>query len=150
MEILPVKSMSLQTILICVRSLSEYYQVAHWTCKNSTFFADHLLFERLYGEASSAIDSIAEKMIGVGDGADKLSLPVILKGIYEKTKSLPYLASENKVYCEAALAMENELQDYCAKYDSEANSVGCKNMVADLADKSQNRIYLLKQRLSSK
>lgn len=142
--------MKLYQILFCLRSLSMYYQSAHWQCKNTVFYGDHLLFERLYGSAEGKVDTVAEKLIGVNEGADKVSAPFMIKGVYEKIKSLPFNASENSIYFKSVLKLEEELQDACKQYDAaQENSLGARNLVADIADEGQGRIYLVKQRINS-
>lgn len=152
MEMLvPKPQITLVNFLNCLRSLEMYYEVIHWTCKNSMFYGDHLLAERLSSEAGKNIDAIAEKIVGTGMGIDKINLPSILKAVYEKVKSLPYSQDENSKYFESALSLEQELLSYCEMYDKDpSSSVGCRNLIGDIADLAQGRIYLLRQRLSKK
>lgn len=138
----------LQEILTCSKALQDYYQMAHWQSKNTVFYQDHLLFERLYGSAGACIDGLAEKMLGLGEPSSNLDITVIYKKTFEKLKGLPVSCKENSQYFEAALKMEQSLIDYCTKCDAETSSIGVKNMVGGIADVAEGRVYLLKQRLN--
>lgn len=133
-------------LLAHLRSLSLYYQTAHWSVKTSLFYQDHLLFERLYKDID--LDAIAEKAVGLTD-CDAVHLPVNLKKVYEKIKALPQKPSDNSDFFKAALQLEQELIALCEAFESaDGVSLGLKNLLADLADNSENRTYLIKQRLS--
>lgn len=136
-------------LLAKMRVLSMYYQTGHWQVKNAVFYSDHLLLERLYGEASSRIDQIAEKGIGVTGDRATVNLKNHLMAVVSAAANLPTEAVENNVYFQNALGLEQELQSFCkVMNDKPELSVGCKNMLGDIADESESRIYLLKQRLS--
>lgn len=136
-------------LLAKMRVLSMYYQTGHWQVKNAVFYSDHLLLERLYGEASSRMDQIAEKGIGVTGDRSVVNLKNHLAAVMSAAANLPTEAAENSVYFQHALALEQELQSFCKVAESsEQASMGCRNMLGDIADESEARIYLLKQRLS--
>ena len=138
-----------QELISKLHALSMYYQTAHWQCKNSVYYADHLLFDRLYDEASERIDQVAEKAIGITGNVAIVNLPEILKKTYNEIKSLTYAASENVKFFEDALQMEEALLMFCTSQE-EGKSVGVRNMLGDIADESESRVYLLKQRLAQK
>lgn len=141
----------LQDVLVYLKALTEYYKTAHWQCKGQSFYEDHLLLDRLSSEASVSIDTVAEKMLGIGVNPESLNLPEILKKQYEIVKGLPYNSPEGLDYFQAATMCENKLLEICKTIDSSSqSSVGVKNLVAQIADDTEGRIYLLKQRLNSK
>lgn len=135
-------------LLAHLRSLSLYYQTAHWSVKTSLFYQDHLLLERLYGEVGGEIDAVAEKAVGLTD-CDAVHLPISLKKVYEKVKNLPQKPTDNSDFFKSALQLEQELITLCTTSESmEGVSLGLKNMLADLADNAEGRVYLIKQRLN--
>ena len=90
-------------------------------------------------------------MLGIGVNPEPLNLPEILKKQYEIVKGLPYNSPEGLAYFQAATMCENKLLEICKTIDSSSqSSVGVKNLVAQIADDTEGRIYLLKQRLNSK
>ena len=141
----------LQDLLACLKAKQDYYKTGHWQVKNTIYYADHLLLDRLSTESGAKIDQVAEKIIGITGNPALLNLPDILKKQYEYIKDLPYNAPENTVIFQSALQLETKLLELCKTIDaSPETSVGVRNMVGDIADESEGRIYLLKQRLSKK
>lgn len=139
----------LQDILVNVIALRDYYHTAHVCAKNSVYYSDHLLLQRLYEETDGYVDGIKEKMLGIGMGDESVHLPTLYKKVFERIKDLPYAAKENAVYFTAALSLEETLKTLCAAVDkAEGTSVGVRNFVGDIADKSEGRCYLIKQRLA--
>lgn len=139
-----------QKLLAHLRAMALYDQTAHWTVKNSVFMGDHLLFERLYNEVNAEIDGLAEKAVGL-TGGDSVNLPMSLKMIYEKVKSLPNNCPENGDCFKASLALEQEFISLCSMGDKLPDAtLGFRNLMADLADRSEGRCYLIKQRVSTK
>ena len=138
-----------QELLSYLKSLELYYKTAHWQVKNPIYYSDHLLLDRLSDESGKRIDEVAEKAIGVTGSVASVNLPEILKKVYGCIKDCPYESNENSKYFEAALHLEEKLQQLCKQFDqAPETSVGVKNMLGDIADESEGRIYLLKQRLS--
>lgn len=136
-------------LLAKLRTLSLYYQTAHWQVKNAVFYSDHLLFDRLYNEASSRIDQVAEKGIGVTGDRAVVNLKQHLMLVSHLAEFLPTESLENNVYFQTALKLELDIQDFCTLWENKVEIVlGCKNMLGDIADESEARVYLLKQRLS--
>jgi DNA-binding ferritin-like protein len=134
-------------LLAQLRAMTLYNQTAHWTVKNTVFMADHMLFERLYNEVNAEIDIVAEKAIGL-TGGDTVNLPMSLKMIYEKVKTLPSNCPENVDCFKASLSLEQEFISLCSMADKLPDaSLGFRNLVADLADRSEGRCYLIKQRI---
>jgi DNA-binding ferritin-like protein len=136
-----------EELLAKLYALELYYKTGHWQVKNSIFYADHLLLDRLSEEAGSKIDSVAEKAIGLTGNVSVVNLPKILTKTQQLISMLPYENSENAKYFEAGLQLEQQLQECIKKYEPSA-SIGLKNLFGDLADESESRIYLLKQRLA--
>lgn len=56
----------LGVLLGWLRALGIIHQAHHWQTLGTTFYADHLLFERLYGAVQEETDTLAEKAVGVG------------------------------------------------------------------------------------
>lgn len=136
-----------EELLAKLYSLELYYKTAHWQVKNTVYYGDHLLLDRLSEEAGERIDQVAEKAIGITGNSSVVNLPMILKKIYEYVSKLSYENAENSKYFEEGLKLEQILQECVNKYEPSA-SIGVKNMLGDIADESEARVYLLKQRLN--
>ena len=137
-------------IFCTLKALSEYYKTGHWQVKNTIYYSDHLLLDRLAEESQEQLDAIAEKIVGTTGNSSILNLNDVLKKQYELIKNLPYTPNENTAFFEAGLSLEQRVLELCASVDSSPEtSVGIKNMIGDIADESEARVYLLKQRLST-
>jgi DNA-binding ferritin-like protein len=137
-------------LLSSVRALSWGYQQAHWISKNALFYQDHLLFERLYEGVDSEADLIAEKVMGITKDGANIGLLEVIKRAHKMLSSFPQNAKENSEMFKFMLAIEKEFVVYCTRCEADkTNSLGFKNLVADLADRSEGRMYLLQQRLIS-
>jgi DNA-binding ferritin-like protein len=138
----------LQDLLVLHIAIRDYLHTAHVSVKGSVFYTDHELLSRLYTGADAEVDGLMEKMVGIGMGVQSIHLPTVLKKVYEKVSKLPYDAPTNEVYFQVACSLEESLRQACEALDKDPNtSVGVRNMIGDLADKSENRCYLIKQRL---
>lgn len=138
----------LQDLLVLHIAIRDYLHTAHVSVKGSVFYADHELLSRLYSAVDAEVDGLMEKMVGIGMGLQSIHLPSVLKKVYEKVSKLPYDAQSNDIYFQAAYSLEETLKQVCEAMDKDPNtSVGVRNMIGDLADKSEGRCYLIKQRL---
>lgn len=136
-------------LLACHRALFLVYQQIHWASKNTISFQDHLLAERLYTLVNENIDPIAEKAVGVTKSIDPIDLNENIKLIFEKIKKAPKKTKENGDLFSFALTLENEVIEYCTEYEkSDKITLGFKNLLADLSDQCEGRMYLLQQRLN--
>ena len=141
----------LQSLFVLLKATSEYYKTGHWQSKNTVYYADHQLLDRLYSESYSRLDQIAEKIIGTSGNLAALNLNEIIKKEYEIVKSLPYTPEENTIFFQTGLGLEQKILELCKVIDSAPEStVGIRNMIGDIADESESRVYLLKQRLNKK
>lgn len=124
-------------------SLLRYMQLYTHICHNSlggeTFLQDHEFFAELYAGYEADYDSVIERMIGLGEDLDLVKIHKDAISELKTPKSLEEAYKE-------ILSCEEELIAACQKLAKSA-SLGTENMLAGLADKSEARIYKLKQRL---
>jgi DNA-binding ferritin-like protein len=135
-------------LLVQLRAMQLFYHQAHNLAKGASFFADHEALGEFYAAAEGDYDSVIERMIGT-HGPQSVDLMQIVKGVYTKLKSVPSgNVSENREYFSAGLQMEKEL---CSLVQSIAPSVseGTRQMIGDIADRSEVRQYKLKQRIQA-
>jgi DNA-binding ferritin-like protein len=136
-----------EELLAKLYSLEFYYKTAHWQSHNSIFYSDHLLFERLSESAGCYIDKVAEKAIAIVGNNAVVNLPASLKRIYTIVSKLSYENQENSKYCEDSLKLEQDLQTFIDQV-KESQTTGTKGLLEEIFDDSEQRVYLLKQRLS--
>jgi len=143
----------LSNVLAYVRALSWCYQAAHWQTRGSTFYADHLLFERLYKETDAQVDGLAEKAVGLAisvssaavDPVDQSTFVAVVKQICgtdtSATSCAPrMLAAEKAFLAEFMPAIMLGLEHTGHLTD------GLENALQGLMDEHESFVYLLEQR----
>jgi hypothetical protein len=152
--------LGLPTALVFVRALAMIHQGHHWLTFGDSYYADHLLFERLYNETSDEVDQIAEKAVGVGCPKDKLH-PGLQASLVTKTvhmfcgNGVDVGEGENPIsYLRTSLKAEEHFISGLAAIASEMKNNGeltrgTDNLIAGVEDKHESHVYLLKQRLTA-
>src|SRR3990172_2699362 len=113
-------------------SLELYYKNSHWTSKNSIFYGDHQLFDRLSEDVGSKIDVVAEKSIGVTGNTSAINLSSLLKRVYTIVSKLSYDSPENSKAFEQGLQLEQDLLAFITQVEP-TQTIGVKNMLGDIA-----------------
>lgn len=116
------------------RFLYLAYQNLHWTAHGSSYYGDHLLFQRLYEKLANEVDQIAERAIGMGH-------PEIV-GLQH---TAPLLLNPMDLY--VVVEVEKTLAGALFDYEANASSLGVKDLMASLADSREEDLYLLGQRI---
>jgi DNA-binding ferritin-like protein len=144
----------LSVVLVHLKYLAALHQNHHWTCMGDPYYGDHLLFERLYGDLAAEIDAIAEKSIGLGSTANvelQLLYSQILK-LTTGTGSASMIPQSTDLAKKSLMAEMNFLAVMKHICDSLKEcglmTRGLDNQLADIEDKHEGHVYLLKQRIS--
>lgn len=146
----------LSVLLVNLRYLQTMHQTHHWVARGDSFYGDHLLFERLYNDATEEVDSLAEKLVGLGTEKNV--------DLYMQMKQLGKLISSR--YGQIAIPNPFELLQFSLEgerdfvkmvlqvrdmLDSNGQlSYGLDNHLAGLADAHESHIYLLRQRCGNR
>ena len=148
-------SQSVETLtkyLGLLRALETYYHHAHWITKGDTYYGDHLLFERLYGETKSQVDGLAEKMVGVF-GEESVSIHKITEVVMKVISSAPKMDSKITGFELAKYALGLEkifLQMTEGLYQKMKRdgtmTMGFDDLLMELYSNHEGSIYLLQQR----
>lgn len=153
------EGLGLPTALVFVRALAQIHQGHHWLTHGEAYYADHLLFERLYNETAEEADQIAEKAVGVGCPQDKLH-PGLQASLIAKTvhmfcgDGLTQQEINPHIFMESSLKAEEHFIASLAAIAAEMKNHGeltrgTDNLLAGIEDKHESHVYLLKQRLTS-
>ena len=138
----------MHTLASLFRFLQQFAHVAHHMTFGCTFFDDHKFLGKLYGEYEEAFDSVVERMVGLGkikSVADRLKIDAKAAGILAKTDASEFTCAED--WFETLLDLEKELCREIEKLASGKVSQGTLNLLAQLADDSEQRQYKLGQRV---
>jgi DNA-binding ferritin-like protein len=134
-----------------LKVMALIHQHSHWVTRGTTFYGDHILFERLYDSALENLDSAAEKFIGLfGDeclGYDTqadLVHRVLLK--YKNLEGSP---------AEMSLAVEKDFikfsRDAYECFEKEGKlSLGLDDLIMAISGQREESVYLLQQVLRGK
>lgn len=143
----------LAVLLASLRAEAQIHQAHHWQTRGHTFYGDHLLFERIYGEINGLIDGLAERAIGKGDAI--LVQPLLQMSHMVKFAKLFYSDAPVKPAPEEmpVLSLRAILKSavllqmaYGALEAKNQLSHGLDNLLQGIADKQESLVYLLKQR----
>lgn len=132
-------------LAIHFRFLQLYAHNAHNLIQGESFFADHKFLGGLYSEYEEAYDGTVERMIGLGEDPDLMTLQ----------KSAADMLSDEKepADCEGwfsrILSGERTTVQLVQKcFDEGEYTQGTLNLLAGMADAAETRIYKITQRLA--
>lgn len=126
-----------------LRSMQLYYHNCHNMTKGSSFVGDHNLFGELYPELENQYDSLVERIIGISDQPLNLFEMNSKSGLL--MKNLPQQMSNDDMF-RNGLNFEKQLIRLCEEIDKSGFSSGTRQLVGDLANSAEMRVYKLKQR----
>lgn len=130
----------MKQIATILRALQFYAHNAHNVAKGKSFFEDHEHFGELYAAYESAYDAVIERMIGLDQTPDLIK---ILEGACALVTKEPVT---NEEAFETLMATEYALREEIDTANKGA-SLGTQNFLQGLADTSEQRCYLIGQRL---
>jgi DNA-binding ferritin-like protein len=135
----------MKELAIFLRMMQLYTHNAHNLVEKSLFFQDHDHLGGLYSTYEDAYDGVIERIIGLADSS-VINLVEIQVAATTLLKSLPAKEVENSAYFQKINEMEIKLRAHIAQIYPQS-SIGTQQMIGDLADKSEQRSYKLKQRV---
>jgi DNA-binding ferritin-like protein len=146
---------ALPAILVLLRAVAVIHQTNHWVTSGSSYYADHQLFERLYGDLLSEIDQVAERAVGKGQKDKVADARSQMTGV-QRVVSLFYPAGgvdSLDSHVESSLRAETHLLKCISRLSDEMEvkgilTKGTDNLIAGIQDKHEEHLYLLQQRLT--
>jgi len=135
------------TYVAFLRALYIIHQNGHWKCKGPSFYAHHLMLERIYKSAAEDADLAAEKTIGLF-GSDSINLSAQSKLIQQITERY---SSENNL--ENSLKAEKDFvilskKIYNTLKEADSLSLGLDDAIMSISNNREGNIYLLQQSLA--
>ena len=115
----------------------------HNMTRGMSFFADHEFFAEVYGEYEGDYDAVVERAIGTGEAIDLCEVTT-----NAAAKSSNYDCSDMAAdeMCAVLLGLEREIQAQAMESNKGA-SLGTQNLLQSIADRSESRVYKLRQRI---
>jgi DNA-binding ferritin-like protein len=141
----------LVALLGVLQAASLLHQTHHWSTRGPVYYADHLLFERLYNESQEFIDQVAERAVGLGEpfisainqARDVLSHVGQFGGSSKSPEKMVTSSLKAELAC---LAWIKSAIDRMTA--SGTLTPGVSNLLEGIADKHETFVYLLRQRAS--
>ena len=153
----PAPMSELAVLVAFLRAESIVHKAHHWQTRGENYYGDHLLFDRIVGDAAESIDPIAERM--VGSGHIILAHPVlhakhvsaVVQSFYEGAPVSPNPNEYALISLRAVLRTLVAIKVLYATLEQQGLlSLGTDNLVQGVADKHEEFVYLLKQRTASR
>lgn len=143
----------LVSVLIALRGLAALHQTHHWLASGRSFYGDHEMFDRLYNGIVPEIDQVAERAVQTAASKPELLSPFQMQKASEFVARFSTDVSEQ--YGAASLAAESAflqlLQPVAGKLEElMLLSLGVENLLGALADKHEEHVYLLTQRVQDR
>jgi DNA-binding ferritin-like protein len=140
----------LQWVLAGLRAQYWNYQESHWQVRGTSFYGDHLLFQRLYESVTDQVDALAEKIVA-SFGVDAVSTRVL------HPKFDQWLAQWSNTSClhMRGLQSEEAIQEairraYARLKELGTLTLGMDDFLMATASEHETNEYLLKQVLRTK
>jgi len=150
-----VVNAELTVLLTVAEAVAMLHRTNHWTASSQSYYSDHKLFETLYDGLNEDIDTLAEKIVGLGSDAgvdvhDRINgMAQILSEMYA-----PHTVGSVSVLAERSLAAEFFLLRIAAlaiRSMKELGSAtpGVENMLQQFCDSREEAIFHLRRRTTS-
>ena len=130
-----------------LRAQHQLFWTYHWRAKGQGYYSDHLLFQRLYEARIPEIDRMGEVIMAVGgpEAVDPVRSWIGVKDVIDRTHEL---GDASDVVKSIALVKEALARIEAANRTLGKNnySIAINNVLAGIADKQLEALYLLQQR----
>lgn len=138
-----------------LRGLQLLYQTSHWQTSGPVYYADHLLFERLYNSLGEDIDALGEKCVGMGSERlveyrhslqnmqmflDAAADMIVAENETPAQKHVVRALRAETAFIRAGESLMNMLEQ------KGILTRGIENLLGGILDKHEGLLYLLKQR----
>jgi len=141
----------LSELLAYLRAALIINQTHHWQTSGPSFYADHLLFERLYDdeddEVEDLIDAVAERAVGL-DSIDRVDAVEQCGKVFEIVKDAYNQVSGNTPsdMVKRSLFIEQQVMKAIENCRNTISIEGVTVILDEVGDLHETFIYLLKQR----
>lgn len=130
----------MEELATLLKHMDLFAHNAHNYSYGPLFNQDHVFLGSLYEAYDEHYDDVVERIIGLG-------LPCDLKQVAVLAASHLVEVGDNKSSLSHLYQLEKELCSHIEELAKSGLSQGTLNLLADLADKSEKRQYLLSRRI---
>jgi DNA-binding ferritin-like protein len=133
--------MNLPELAIALRASQLYAHQAHNLTTGCNFQQDHATFAAFYDGYEKAYDDVVERIIGLTGTCDITSITRSACDVVEKSKF-----RDAKTAYSVLLATEKSILTICDSANKKA-SLGTQNLIQQIADDAEKRMYIIQRRL---
>lgn len=140
----------MKELAILLRKLQLFSHNAHNLVQGEDFLQFHALLGELYPAYEADYDDVIERIIGLY-GTESVDLLSIQVNAVQKLQEYPINPSDAIGMFKVIEHCEKEIQDYVGKLCKNPSvTEGTKQLIGDIANKSEMRSYKLKQIMKQK
>jgi DNA-binding ferritin-like protein len=131
-----------------LQALAIILTQSHWLTRGTTFYGDHLLFERIYDSALDDLDAAAEKLVGIfGDEVLNYELQAeLLNKVLLRFKNLEGSPLEMSLAIEKDFLKFSQSAYDCFK-EEEKMTLGVDDLIMSIASNRETSVYRIQQAL---
>lgn len=135
----------MKELAVLLRTLQFYTHNLHNLVKGRSFFADHAFLGDIYRSAEKDYDSIIERMLGLDKSCNLVRIQA------ESVIRLKTLKHEFDDICFIdVLKLHQEICDWVNGCDKKQYSEGTIQLIGEIGNQCEMRIYKLKHRIGGK
>ncbi len=128
-----------------------YSRTAHWITKGEAYYADHLMFERIYNELNELQDSFAEKAVAhfSEHSIDPIKFTKVLYDLIKELKPEPTpkdLIDNLIKFIKLSITSIDEL--YAILKKENKLTMGLDDLLMAMCNTHEHHLYLLGQRIA--
>ena len=138
---------SLKELLAALRACQWVHWVNHWNSTGSESYGDHLLFDRLYGVIDHEVDSLAEKLLGIG-AVNSINPVEIAEWTFTIVRGWAQDSVGGSLAALSLRAEKGVLEPLFNLLGGDALTSGTRSLLEGVADLHETHLYLLRQRLT--
>ncbi len=143
----------LAALLVLLRASTLVHQSHHWRTTGAAYYADHLLFDRLYTEALPFIDQLAERAVGLGSASlvepntQSSQIAALTREFVGHEFPVTTPAEFPSVSLKAVQCVVAQLKTIYEGFKVKGQlTLGLDKILQDISDKQEEYAYLLQQR----
>jgi starvation-inducible DNA-binding protein len=151
-ELSPQSISSMVSMLALLEAAFMVNLTSHWQTNGSQYYGDHILLQRIYEDSEDFIDSLAERIMGLGGAIPAPQFTNVTAQFVSKLAPQSY--DDPDQIMAASLTTEKVVVDALTNLRANLETTGeltdgLDNLLQGISDKHEEFLYLLQQRMSN-
>ena len=137
----------MKNLLSYAQALLQLFRHFHWRSSGPNYYGDHLLYDRIYNDIADEVDKIAEKTIGIENDSDAIGPESDTKMTAELVSKFTSDGDKPSEFPEQGIVAQKGFLKLISELMTGNPSDGVQNLLQGIADKHEEHLYLLQQRV---